>query len=157
MSRKFVGYVQYAWDDFSIFGQDAEKSTLDVVKKTLTLARRYPHLHYKIIKDTPFETVVFATEPFTEEEGEQWLELYSSEEEQYVYEQLCALREKDVLHVHDRNIQDVLNEELDEYLIESETTSFIFRYDRIIVVSKKQEFVNFSVATDKLYRWFFHD
>lgn len=157
MSRKFVGYVQYSWDDFSIFGRDAEKSTLDVVKKTLTLARKYANLHYKIIKDSPFEAVVFATEEFTEAEGEAWYELVHNEEEQYVYEQLSALLKKDVLHVHEHNIQDVLDGVIDEYLLENEETSFIFRYDRILVVSKLNEFVNFSVATDKLYRWFYNE
>lgn len=157
MGRKFVGYVQYSWDDFSIFGSDAEKSTVDVVKKTLSLARKYDSLVYKIIKDSPFEAVVFATEDFTEEEGEQWFELYANEEEQYVYEQLCTLFKKDMLQVHQHNIQDVLNGEIDEYLVESDETSFIFRYDRILVVSKQDAFVHFSVRTDKLYRWFYNE
>ena len=157
MSRKFIGYVQYAWDNFSIFGQDAEKSTLDVVQKTLAFARKYPDLHYRIIKDAPFESVVFATKPFTEEEGEQWFELYTNEEEHYVYEQLSTLRKKDVLNIHDQNIQDVLNETIDEYVLETNDASFIFRYDRILVVSKQAEFINFSIRTDKLFRWFYND
>lgn len=157
MGRKFVGYVDYAWDDFSIFGRDAEKSTLDVVAKTIALSKKYDHLFYKTIKDSPFEAVVFATEEFSESEGEKWYEMWCDEDEHFVYDAIRTFFDEDTEEFHFHHVGEVLENQAEEYLMENNEIQLIFRYDRILVLSKNHEFITFSVRTDKLYRWFYKD
>lgn len=157
MGRKFIGYVEYTGDDFGIFGSDAETTTRKVVQKSIDLAKKYPSLHYQILSDSPFGVVVFATEPFPLAEGEAWYEKFGNEEEVFIYELMNKWGEETDGPEGKQSIQDVLDEEIEEFVWEKEGVQLIFRYDRILAVSNLDAFRTFSIRTDKLFRWFFNE
>lgn len=157
MSKKFVGYIKSSMDEFSVFGSADEISIFEIVKKTLSLSSKHGKLYYKTIKDYPTEAVVFATQDFSEAEGENWFEMWCNDDEQFVHAHFKDFLKKDLLGVHNHNLHEVLDGNLEEYVLENEETKFIVRFDRILVLSKTSAFITFSVHTDKLYRWFFND
>lgn len=154
MNRKFIGYIEYAWDDFNIFGRDSEKAVLDIVEKTLELSKKYDDIHYGIIKDTPHDAIVFSAKEFTLEEGEKWYEMWSTEEEQFVYGKLKECFDSDYVGVLKHNTQEVLDGGKEEYVVERDDVTLIIRFDKILVLSNNQEFINFSISSEKIYRWF---
>lgn len=151
MERKILSFITRNEIDESYNDHEFYDELFSKHKELLSI---FDNVEVTLLKGVSDETFVFTNGSINKEEIRDWFFFRPTDDHSFAKKELDLIFSNDLTNSSYYNVDLVLTDEIDEFEVYTDSSRIIFRNDKILFISDKNEFDTFSISTDLLILWY---